>query len=116
MIYRDLQHFVYGMISTILFSTIAMFWGIPTSESHGLVAGITGAAIALGGINNINFEKWLSVILGLAWSVIGSIIITRLLYICINKILLRVDTNNIKLGQILACLRNVIFTWYSRWT
>ena len=35
-----------GMISTILFSTIAMFFGVPTSESHGLIAGITGAAIA----------------------------------------------------------------------
>ena len=36
-----------GMISAILFSTIAMFLGIPTSESHGLVSGITGAAIAI---------------------------------------------------------------------
>lgn len=37
-----------GMISAILFSTIAMFVGIPTSESHGLISGITGAAIAIG--------------------------------------------------------------------
>ena len=35
-----------GMISAILYSTLAMFLGIPTSESHGLVSGITGAAIA----------------------------------------------------------------------
>ena len=35
-----------GMISAIAFSTTAMLFGIPTSESHGLIAGITGAAIA----------------------------------------------------------------------
>lgn len=36
-----------GMFSAILFSTVAMFLGIPTSESHGLVAGITGASLAI---------------------------------------------------------------------
>lgn len=36
-----------GMISAILFSTLAMFFGIPTSESHGLISGITGSAIAV---------------------------------------------------------------------
>lgn len=35
-----------GMISAIAFSTTAMLCGIPTSESHGLISGITGAAIA----------------------------------------------------------------------
>lgn len=35
-----------GMISAIAFSTTAMLFGIPTSESHGLISGITGAAIA----------------------------------------------------------------------
>ena len=36
-----------GMISAISFSTVAMLFGIPTSESHGLISGITGAAIAI---------------------------------------------------------------------
>lgn len=36
-----------GMISAIAFSTIAMLFGIPTSESHGLISGITGAALAI---------------------------------------------------------------------
>lgn len=38
--------FCAGMISAIVFSTTAMLFGIPTSESHGLISGITGAAIA----------------------------------------------------------------------
>ena len=44
---RGLTALCVGMISAILFSTIAMIFGIPTSESHGLISGITGAAIAI---------------------------------------------------------------------
>ena len=36
-----------AMASVILFALIAMQFGIPTSETHGLVAGLTGAAFAL---------------------------------------------------------------------
>jgi PiT family inorganic phosphate transporter len=36
-----------GMLSVILFSITAMLFGIPTSESHGLISGITGAAISI---------------------------------------------------------------------
>ena len=57
MMYLGLQHFVFGMISAILFSMVACFLGIPTSESHGLIAGITGAAIAVGGFKFINLRR-----------------------------------------------------------
>lgn len=46
-----------GMISAIVFSTIAMLFGIPTSESHGLISGITGAAFAIGGIKSLNLRR-----------------------------------------------------------
>ena len=35
-----------GMLAAIAFSVVAMLWGLPTSESHGLISGSTGAAIA----------------------------------------------------------------------
>lgn len=44
---RGLTALSIGMISAIVFSTVAMLFGIPTSESHGLISGITGAAIAI---------------------------------------------------------------------
>ena len=104
MMYLVLQHFVFGMISAILFSTIACFFGIPTSESHGLIAGISGAAIALCGINSININKWVSVMLGLTWSIVGGIIITKIVYKCISKVIYKINVNKIKKSQILACL------------
>ena len=43
---------------------------MPTSESHALVAGLTGAALALpGGLDNIRAGAWGRVLLGLVFSV-----------------------------------------------
>ena len=33
-----------AMIGIIFWSTLAWYWGLPTSESHALIAGLTGAA------------------------------------------------------------------------
>jgi inorganic phosphate transporter, PiT family len=35
-----------AMVGIILWSTLAAAWGIPTSESHAPVAGLTGAGLA----------------------------------------------------------------------
>jgi len=44
-------------------------FGIPTSESHALIAGITGSAIALqGGLSGVNPAEWIKVVYGLLFS------------------------------------------------
>lgn len=49
----------------------AWAFGIPTSESHALIAGLTGAAIAVqGGIGGVNMEEWVKVIYGLVLSTV----------------------------------------------
>ena len=42
-----------AMISIVIWAVAAWFFGIPTSESHALIAGLTGAALAFGGIDAI---------------------------------------------------------------
>ena len=37
------------MLSIIIWSTLAAQWGIPTSETHALVAGLAGAGLATAG-------------------------------------------------------------------
>lgn len=47
----------------------AWAFGIPTSESHALIAGLTGAAIAVsGGLSGVNMDEWAKVIYGLLLS------------------------------------------------
>ncbi|MEE0969741.1 MAG: inorganic phosphate transporter [Clostridia bacterium] len=53
-----------ALISIVVYSTGASYFGIPTSESHSLIAGITGAALATpSGV--INMGEWVKVIIGL---------------------------------------------------
>ena len=58
-----------GMFAIVLWATIAWYFGIPTSESHALIAGISGAAVAIqNGFGGINGAEWLKVIYGLVLS------------------------------------------------
>ncbi|MDO4502967.1 MAG: inorganic phosphate transporter [Coriobacteriia bacterium] len=58
-----------AMVAIIVWGVAAWALGIPTSQSHSLIAGITGAAIALqGGLGGVNFDQWVKVIYGLVIS------------------------------------------------
>jgi len=58
-----------AMTAIVLWAGLAWFFGIPTSESHALVAGISGAAAALeGSLSCIRWDCWAKVFLGLLLS------------------------------------------------
>ena len=55
-----------ALVAIVVWATLAWKFGIPTSESHALIAGLTGAAIAMhGGLGGVNGAEWLKVIYGL---------------------------------------------------
>ena len=58
-----------AMVAIIVWGVAAWVFGIPTSQSHSLIAGLTGAAIALqGGLGGINGAEWIKVIYGILLS------------------------------------------------
>lgn len=58
-----------AMFAIVVWAVAAWYFGIPTSESHALIAGISGAAISLqGGMSGINPAEWMKVIYGLGLS------------------------------------------------
>ncbi|WP_428840695.1 anion permease [Enorma phocaeensis] len=60
-----------ALFSIVVYSVGASIFGIPTSESHSLIAGLTGAAIAIqGGIDGVNMDEWVKVLYGLVLSLI----------------------------------------------
>ena len=60
-----------ALVAIVIWATLAWYFGIPTSESHALIAGLSGAAIALqGGMGGINGAEWMKVIYGLVLSTI----------------------------------------------
>ena len=51
-----------ALVAIVAWATAAWWFGIPTSESHALIAGLSGAAIALhGGFAGINGGEWIKV-------------------------------------------------------
>ena len=60
-----------ALFAIVTWATAAWWFGIPTSESHALIAGISGAAIALhGGLAGINGSEWVKVVYGLGLSTV----------------------------------------------
>lgn len=60
-----------AMVSIVVWAIAAWWFGIPTSESHALIAGISGAAIAIQkGFSGINGSEWIKVIYGLVISTV----------------------------------------------
>lgn len=58
-----------AMAAIVIWATAAWYFGIPTSESHALIAGISGAAVAVqGGFSGLRGEEWVKVLYGIVLS------------------------------------------------
>ncbi|MDF2941585.1 MAG: putative rane protein [Herbinix sp.] len=78
-----------ALFAIVVWATAAWAFGIPTSESHALIAGVTGAAVALQGGSGINGSEWIKVIYGLFMSSImgfgiGFIVTKLIAFLCKN--------------------------------
>ena len=55
-----------SLFSIVFWAVLAWYFGIPTSESHALIAGLTGSGFAInGGFEAINATEWLKTVKGL---------------------------------------------------
>ncbi len=73
-----------AMVGIIFWSTLAWYYGMPTSESHALIAGLTGAALATAGPESLVPAGWNKVLIGLLFSTFlgffGGLLLMALLY------------------------------------
>jgi PiT family inorganic phosphate transporter len=73
-----------AMLAIVAWSTLAWYWALPTSESHALVAGLTGAGLATAGTEVVIWDGWIKVLIGLMFSTFlgffGGLGITAIIY------------------------------------
>ena len=70
-----------GLLSVILWAVITAKLGIPTSESHALISGLTGAAVANGmSFDAIQREEWIAVLIGLGMATLPTALLAFILY------------------------------------
>lgn len=79
-----------AMAAIVVWATAAWYFGIPTSESHALIAGLSGAAVAIqNGFAGVNGGEWVKVLYGIALStVLGFALgfaVSRLTVFCFRR-------------------------------
>ncbi len=74
-----------AQIAIVSWAVGAWRFGIPTSESHALIAGLTGAALANGGLASVSWTEWQKVLLGLGISSILGFVSGWLMTVAVAK-------------------------------
>lgn len=91
-----------AMVAIIVWGVAAWAFGIPTSQSHSLIAGLTGAAIAvIGDFSAINWHEWIKVIYGILLSTLMGFALGWAFYKLIRRAFSNVDRRR----------ANVFFRW-----
>lgn len=76
-----------AMTAIVLWASAASIFGIPTSESHALVAGLTGSAIAIhGNLEGVSAAEWGKVIAGLFMSTIAGFVLGYIVVRTVERI------------------------------
>ncbi len=80
-----------SMVAIIVWAVLAWAFGFPSSQSHSLVAGLTGASVALNGnFSGVSGAEWLKVLIGLVGSLllgfILGFIITKIIHIVFKRV------------------------------
>jgi inorganic phosphate transporter, PiT family len=79
-----------AMLTVVVWTMAAWFFGIPTSETHEMLAGLAGAGLAWAGPSVLLWEGWRKVIIGLGMSTIFGFGLAFVIMIAIYWIFRRV--------------------------
>ncbi len=95
-----------ALLSIILWAVAAWFFGIPTSESHALVASLSGAAIAINkSLDGINKDQWFKVISGLLISAVSGFVLGFIIVKAVSAIIR--NCNKTKTDRYFIYLQNL---------
>jgi PiT family inorganic phosphate transporter len=83
-------------LTIVLWSTVAWFFGIPTSESHELIAGLTGAGLAMAGPSVLLWEGWQKVLIGLGISTVMGFLMGMVIMTILYWLLRRTSLSSIR--------------------
>jgi inorganic phosphate transporter, PiT family len=79
----NLETILAACVAVVVWSTFAWYFGLPTSKTHEILAGLAGAGVATGGLDVLEYSGWEKVFTGLGAAVIfgalGGILLMLLL-------------------------------------
>jgi PiT family inorganic phosphate transporter len=80
-----------AMLTIIVWTMAAWFFGVPTSETHELLAGLAGAGLAWAGPSVLLWEGWRKVLIGLGMSTLLGFGLAFIIMLAIYWLFRRVD-------------------------
>jgi len=75
---------------------VAWRWGLPTSETHALVAGLAGAGIATAGPSVLLWEGWKKVLIGLGLATVIGFVFGFIVMVIIYRLFSRASYTSVK--------------------
>lgn len=85
-----------GMLAVIIWGTVAWRWGLPTSETHALVAGLAGAGLAAAGPSVLLWEGWRKVLMGLGLATVLGFLFGLIIMTVIYRLFSRTTPSSIR--------------------
>jgi len=85
-----------AMVAIVIWSTVAWRWGLPTSETHALVAGLAGAGIATAGPSVLLWEGWKKVLIGLGLATVIGFVLGFIVMVIIYRLFSRASYTSVK--------------------
>jgi PiT family inorganic phosphate transporter len=86
----SLETIAAAVLGATLWALGAQYFGLPSSESHALVAGLLGAGFGAGGLRGLEWEGTRKSLIGLVTSPVGGFLIGLLLMLLIYRIFFKV--------------------------
>lgn len=79
-----------AVLAATIWALGAQYFGLPSSESHALVAGLLGAGFAIGGLSGLEWEGTSKSLVGLVTSPVGGFLMGLLIMVAIYRLFVRV--------------------------
>jgi PiT family inorganic phosphate transporter len=86
----DLETIAAAVFAATIWALGAQFFGLPSSESHALVAGLLGAGFAADGIGGLEWEGTRKALIGLVTSPLGGFFVALILMVVIYRVFAKV--------------------------
>jgi PiT family inorganic phosphate transporter len=98
-----------ALAAAIIWNLITWYFGIPSSSSHGLIGGLTGAAIMAFGTDSVNWVKFIQIFSILIASpivvfIVGATVMTVLFWLFRKYPPSRINNNFRRLQVVSACM------------
>lgn len=85
-----------AMLTIVTWSTVAWRYGLPTSESHELIAGLTGAGLAAAGPSALLWGGWQKVLIGLGFSTLLGFSLSVVVMVALYWLLRRATPTSVR--------------------